>query len=183
MTSCGRVPYFLVSIAEGRGEGAKAIRYAGALRLDADLLPGQKKSFELRVSTNKKGFSESELTSVRKLDYQNALDARGTELESILAKGTRIEVPEDAVKNIYKAQILYNQTQIVQAADRDYSMPVQGSYGVWPWEQMKQLVVLDEFGYHDDVRKALGYFLKLQGTGQTHADVASNEGVFPGTGK
>jgi hypothetical protein len=165
------------------GAGVKVIRYAGALRFDADLLPGQKKSFELRVSTNKKGFSESELTTVRKLDFQSALDARVTELESILAKGTRIEVPEDAVNNIYKAQILYNQTQMVQAADRDYSMPVQGSYGVWPWEQMKQLVALDEFGYHDDVRNALGYFLKLQGTGQTHADVASNEGVFPGTGK
>ncbi len=169
--------------AHQEGPGVKVARYASALRFEADLLPGQKKSFELKVSTDEKGFSESELTAVRGLDYQSGLDARAAELESILAKGTTIEVPEEAVNRIYKAQILYNQTQMVQAADRDYYMPVQGSYGVWPWEQMKQLTALDEFGYHDDVKKSLGYFLKLQGTIHPHADVTSTEGVFPGTGK
>jgi hypothetical protein len=165
------------------GPGVKVTQSAGTLRFEADLLAGQKKSFELRVSTNKNGLSEIELQTVRKLDYQTELDSRVMELEAILAKGTKIDVPEDAVNNIYKAQILYNQTQMVQAADRGYYMPVQGSYGVWPWEQMKQLIPLDEFGYHEDVEKSLAYFVKLQGTSQPHADVSSTEGVFPGTGK
>ena len=91
----------------------------------------------------------------------------------------KIRVPEEAVNNIYKAQILYNQTQMVQAADRDYYMPVQGSFGVWPWEQMKQLVALDGYGHHEDVRKSLGYFLKLQGRRPPSAKVKSYEGVFP----
>ena len=37
-------------------------------------------------------------------------------------------------------------------------MPVQGSFGVWPWEQMKQLVALDGCGYHEDVKKGIGLF-------------------------
>lgn len=164
------------------GAGVKVTQYERALCFEADLLPGQKKSFVLKLSTNKKGFNESELTTVRKLDYQSGLDARAIELESILQKGTRIEVPEEAVNNIYKAQILYNQTQMVQAADRKYYMPVQGSWGVYPLEQMKQLITLDEFGYHDDVEKSLGYFLKLQETRSLPSAVASAEDVFPYTG-
>jgi hypothetical protein len=165
------------------GAGVKATQSEKHLRFEVDLLPGQKKSVDLKVSTTKAGFTEAELAMVRKMDYQSQLDARAMELDSILAKGTQISVPEEPVNNIYKAQILYEQTQMVQAADRDYYMPVQGSEGVWPWEQMKQLVPLDEFGYHDDVRKSLGYFLKLQGTSRPHAKVTTAEGVFPGTGK
>ena len=165
------------------GPGVSITRYKNALRFEATLLPGQRKSILLKVSTNKNGFSESELGLVRKLDFQSGLDARAIDLDAILANGTQISVPEDIVNNIYKAQILYNQTQMVQAADRDYYMPVQGSYGVWPWEQMKQLVPLDEYGYHDDVKKSLTYFLKIQGSYRPHAQVTSADGVFPATGK
>ena len=52
------------------------------------------------------------------------------ELEAVLTRGAKIHVPEEIVNNIYKAQILYNQTQMVQAADRDYYVPVQSSAGV-----------------------------------------------------
>jgi hypothetical protein len=161
------------------GPGVKVTRYEKILKFEMELLPGQKKSANLKVSSNKKGFTSVEIEKLRKLDYFAALDQRELELEEILRRGMKIRVPEEAVNNIYKAQILYNQTQIVQAADRDYYMPVQGSFGVWPWEQMKQLVALDGCGHHEDVRKSLGYFLKLQGRRPPHAKVKSYEGVFP----
>jgi hypothetical protein len=161
------------------GPGVKVTRYEKVLKFEMELLPGQKKSVNLKVSSNKRGFTSAEIEKLRKLDYFTALDQREMELEGILRRGMKIRVPEEAVNNIYKAQILYNQTQIVQAADRDYYMPVQGSFGVWPWEQMKQLVALDGCGYHQDVRKSLGYFLKLQGKRPPNAKVKSYEGVFP----
>jgi hypothetical protein len=161
------------------GPGVKVTRYEKILKFEMELLPGQKKSANLKVSSNKKGFTSVEIEKLRKLDYFAALDQRELELEEILRRGMKIRVPEEAVNNIYKAQILYNQTQIVQAADRDYYMPVQGSFGVWPWEQMKQLVALDGCGHHEDVRKSLGYFLKLQGRRPPNAKVKCYEGVFP----
>ena len=119
---------------------------------------------------------------MRRLDFFSARDQRVRELEAILDRGAKIHVPEEIVNNIYRAQILYNQTQMVQAADRDYYVPVQSSAGVWPWEQMKQLTGLDEFGYHDDVGKSLVYFLKIQGRRPPNAKVKSFAGVFPSSG-
>jgi hypothetical protein len=164
------------------GPGVKVTPYEKALRFEMDLLPGQKKSAYLKVSTNKQGLTTEEIERLHQLDFFSARDQRALELEAILAAGAKIRVPEKIVNDIYKAQILYNQTQMVQAADRPYYVPVQGSNGVWPWEQMKQLTVLDAFGYHEDVRKSLGYFLKLQGRRPPNAKVKSFEGVFPSTG-
>lgn len=164
------------------GPGVKVTRYGKVLKFEMELWPGQTKSANLKVSSNKQGFSSREIEKLRKLDYFSARDQRELELEGILARGAKIQVPEEVVNNIYKAQILYNQTQMVQAADRDYYMPVQGSAGFWPWEQMKQLVVLDGLGYHEDVRKSLGYYLKLQGRRPPNAQVKSYRGVFPPSG-
>ena len=119
---------------------------------------------------------------MRRIDFFSARDQRVRELEAILEQGAKIHVPEEIVNNIYRAQILYNQTQMVQAADRDYYVPVQSSAGVWPWEQMKQLTGLDELGYHDDVEKSLVIFCKLQGRRPPNAKVKSFAGVFPSSG-
>ena len=111
------------------GPGVKVTRYEKVLKFEMEFLPGQKKSVNLKVSSNKKGFTRAEVEAASEAGLFHALDQRVLELEEILARGTKIRVPEEAVNNIYKAQILYNQTQMVQAADRDYYMPVQG-YGV-----------------------------------------------------
>ena len=100
-------------------------------------------------------------------------------MEAILAKGTRIQVPEEIVNHIYKAQILYNQQLMVQAADRDYYFPVQSYIGMVPWEAMKMLVPLDSFGYHADTRKSLKYFLEIQGLHGPHGKHESTEGTIP----
>jgi len=164
------------------GPGVKVTPYEKAVRFEMDLLPGQKKSAYLKLSTNKQGLTTEEMERLRQLDFFSARDQRALELEAILAKGAKIRVPEQIVNDIYRAQILYNQTQMVQAADRPYYIPVQGSNGVWPWEQMKQLTALDACGYHEDVQKSLGYFLKLQGRRPPNAKVKSFEGVFPSSG-
>ena len=90
-------------------------------------------------------------------------------------------MPDAVVNNIYKAQILHYQTQIVQAADRDYCLPAQGFQGVWPWEAMKLTVHLDSIGHHEDVRKCLEYFLKIQGRFPPHGNFKSSADVFGGT--
>jgi len=164
------------------GPGVTATPYAKATRFEMDLLPGQKKNVCLKVCTNKHGFAPEEIARLRAIEFFSARDQRVRELEAILDRGAKIAVPEGIVNNIYKAQILYNQTQMVQAADRDYYVPVQSSMGVWPWEQMKQLTGLDEFGYHDDVKKSLGYLLKIQGRRPPNANVQSFAGVFPSSG-
>ncbi len=164
------------------GPGVTALPYAKATRFEMDLLPGQKKHVVLKISSNKRGFTPEEIAKLRTLDFFSARDQRAIELEAVLTRGAKIHVPEEAVNNIYKAQILYNQTQMVQAADRDYYVPVQSSAGVWPWEQMKQLTGLDEFGYHGDVEKSLEYFLKIQGHRPPNAKVKGFAGVFPSSG-
>ena len=164
------------------GPGVTATPFAKATRFEMDLLPGQKKNVYLKVSTNKRGFTPGEIETLRRLDFVSAQDQREIVLEAVLNRGAKIHVPEEIVNNIYKAQILHNQTQMVQVADRDYYMPVQSSAGVWPWEQMKQLTGLDEFGYHGDVEKSLVYLLKLQGKRPPNAKVKSFAGVFPSSG-
>jgi len=162
--------------------GVKVTRYEKVLKFDVELLPGQKKSVNLKVSSNKKGVTAAEVEKLRKLDFFTGLDHRLLELEAILARGTKVRVPEDTVNNIYKAQILYNQPQMVQAADRDYYMPVQGYVGVWPWETMKTLVPLDAAGYREDVAKSLRYFIKTQGMFPPHGQIKTYAGAFSGTG-
>ena len=163
--------------------GVSVTRYERLMKFELALFPGQTKAVNLKLSTNKKGLNTAELEKLRKLDFFTGLDQRELELERTLDNGTKIRVPETAVNNIYKAQILYNQTHIVQAADLDYYMPVDSITGVWPYSHMKQFVAMDEYGYHEDVRKALIYFLKLQGKRPPNKmKVTSYEGVFPSTG-
>ncbi|HLM82989.1 MAG TPA: hypothetical protein VK302_20490 [Terriglobales bacterium] len=163
--------------------GVTAKRHKRLMKFDVELLPGQTKAVNLKLSTNKKGLNTGELEKLWKLDFFTGLDQRELELERTLDNGTKIRVPEAAVNNIYKAQILYNQVHIVQAADSDYYMPVDSFTGVWPWSHMKQLVAMDEYGYHEDVRKSLIYFLKLQGKRPPNKmKVTSYEGVFPSSG-
>ncbi len=164
--------------------GVAATRYNRLTKFDVELLPGQTKAVNLKLSTNKNGLSTSELEKVRKLDFFTGLDQRELELERILGKGMKIRVPEAAVNNIYRAQILYNQAHIVQAADSDFYVPVDSFVGVWPWSHMKQMSAMDEYGYHEDVRKALIYFLKLQGRRPPNKmNVTSYEGVFPSSAR
>jgi hypothetical protein len=162
--------------------GMNVTRYEKVLKFEMELLPGQKKSVNLKLSSNKKGFTIPEVEKLRKLDFFGAQDQRVLQFETILDRGTRIQVPEERVNRIYKAQILFNQMQMVQAADRDYYMPVLGYNGVWPWEAMKTLVPLDAMGYAQDTAKSLQYFIKMQGKFPPHGQVKTYDGVFSGTG-
>ena len=156
--------------------------FEGALRFEMDLRAGARKSVRLEVSSNAKGFSPTEIERLREIDFMSARDRRALDLQGILAQGTQIRVPEDVVNNIYKAQILHNQPQMLQAADREYYVPVQGYLGVWPWEAMKMLVPLDAMGYHEDVGKSLEYFLKMQDKDPPFGQVKGYKGYFSGTG-
>lgn len=163
--------------------GIRTAAAGGSLRFETDLLPGQKRSVYLAVSSNKGGLSAVEIDRLRQLDFTSSHDGRVIGLETILNRGTKIQVPEEVVNNIYRAQILYNQTAMVQVADRDYYMPVQGYRGGWPWEEVKMLAPLDALGYHQDVRKSLAYFLRLQGKFPPNGQIQSYDGAFghPGT--
>ena len=85
------------------------------------------------------------------------------------------------MNNIYKAQILHNQCQILQAADKDYCVPVQGFQGVWPWEAMKLTVHLDSIGYHEDVQKVPGIFPKRTRKISAPRKFQEQRGTFGGT--
>ena len=162
--------------------GVQATCYRRATRLDMDLGPGQTLSVCWKISSHRNGFSAAELARLRRLDYRTAHDHRVRELEAVLARGTRIEVPEAVVNNVYRAQILYNQTAMVQAADRDFYVPVQGYVGVWAWEAAQMLVGLEALGYHEDTAKSYGYFFQTQGRYKPDGDVKSSRGVFINTG-
>ena len=162
--------------------GIRTTVYTSSFKFETDLRPGQRKNVYLEVSTHKHGFSNFEVEKLRKLDFYSSLDRRVLDLETIFARGTKIRVPESAVNNIYKAQILHSQSQLVQAADRDYYMPVYGFLGVWVWDIMKTLVPLDAMGYREDVAKSLEYLLRIQGRYPPHGQIKSSEGAFSGTG-
>lgn len=161
------------------GPGIQTTRYDKVLKYEMDLLPGQRKSIWIKLSSNKKGFSTAELDTLRRLDFLSALDQVELEQEAILAKGTKIQVPEEIVNRIYKAQILYDQQLMVQAADKDYYFPVQSYIGMVPWEAMKMLVPLDAAGYHDDTRRCLKYFIEIQGLHGPHGQNKSEDGTIP----
>ena len=162
-------------------EGVEASLYANALHFGMDLLPGAAKSIYLMVPTHYSGLSVEEMDALSQLDFHSALDQRIQDLEDFLKRGTQISVPENVVNNIYRAQILYDQAQVLQAADRDYCLPVQGFQGVWPWEAMKLTTGFDAIGLHDDARKCLEYFLKIQDRFHPQGDFKSAQGVFGGT--
>lgn len=155
--------------------------YDQVLHFGVKLRPKDRQSVRLMITSSARGLASIELTALREIDFSSALERRVLDLESILEKGTQIHVPETEVNNIFRAQILYNQSQILQAADRDYCVPVQGFQGVWPWEAMKLTVHWDSIGHHEDVRKCLEYFLKVQGRFPPHGNFQSKEGTFGGT--
>jgi hypothetical protein len=159
----------------------RAIAYDKVVCFPVELRPGEKKSVRFVVTSSAQGLTAEELATVKQMDLHSALDQRVFDLEAILAKGTQIQVPDDVVNNAYRAQILHNQSQILQAADKDYCVPVQGYQGVWPWEAMKLTVHWDSIGYHEDVRKCLEYFLKVQGKFPPHGTFKNSDAVFGGT--
>lgn len=155
--------------------------YDNVLRFPVELRPGEKKSIHFMITSSARGLTADELTAATELDSSSALDQRVADLEGILERGTQIHVPDAVVNNIYRAQILHNQSEILQAADEDYCVPVQGYQGVWPWEAMKLTVHWDSIGHHDDVQKCLEYFLKVQGRFPPHGNFKGKEGTFGGT--
>jgi hypothetical protein len=155
--------------------------YDHVLHFPVELRPKEKKSIRLMVTSSARGLTAGELAELGEMDFSSALEQRAFDLEGIIEKGTRIQVPDAAVNSIYKAQILHYQTQLLQAADKDYCIPAQGYQGVWPWEAMKLTVHLDSIGHHEDVRKCLKYFLKIQGRFPPHGNFKSSEAVFGGT--
>jgi hypothetical protein len=162
--------------------GVKVTRYANVLKLEMELRPGATAGVRVKVSSNKKGFTPDEIERLRKLDFDAAHDRRVAELEATLDAGMKIEVPEAVVNNIYKAQILYNQTAMVQGADRDYYMPVQGYQGVWAWEAAQMLMPMAALGYYGDTARSFDYFIKTQGLYKPDGDGKSKEGVFSNLG-
>ncbi len=151
------------------------------LQFPIELGPRETKSIRLMVTSSARGLTPGELAELQKMDFSSSLEQRALDLEGIIAKGTQIQVPDAAVNSIYKAQILQYQSQLLQAADKDYCLPAQGFQGVWPWEAMKLTVHLDSIGHHEDVRKCLQYFLKIQGRFPPHGNFKSSEAVFGGT--
>jgi hypothetical protein len=162
--------------------GIQTTVYTKVLKFEMELRPGETKGVCFKVSSNAKGFSELEIERLREMDFFTERDQRAMGLRVLLEQGVQIRVPEEVVNNIYKAQILYTQPMMVQAADRDYYMPVQGYLGVWPWEAMKMLGPLDATGYHQDVGKSLEYFLKMQDRYPPEGDIDGYKGYFSGTG-
>ncbi|HEX4424146.1 MAG TPA: hypothetical protein VH079_02020 [Terriglobales bacterium] len=155
--------------------------YDHVLHFPLQLKPNETKSLRLMVTSSARGLTADETSILQKMDFSSALDQRIRNLEATLAVGTQITVPDDVVNNIFRAQILHYQTQILQAADKDYCLPVQGFQGVWPWEAMKLTTHLDSIGHHEDVRKCLEYFLKIQGRFPPHGNFKSSDAVFGGT--
>ena len=159
----------------------KALSYNNVLRFAVDLRPGETQKIHWTITSSARGLTPGELEQLREMGFYSELEKRVHDLEAILGKGTQVRVPETAVTNIFKAQILHTQSQILQAADEDYCLPVQGFQGVWPWEAMKLTTHLDSIGHHEDARKCLTCFLKIQGKFPPHGHCKSNEGVFGGT--
>ncbi len=155
--------------------------FENALHFQFTLVPHERRSVRFVLSSNAKGFTQGELRILRDFSFEDALQTRIADLESLLHKGAQISVPEIRLNDIYKSQILYTHAQLLQGADRDYCLPVQGFQGVWPWEAMKFLAPLDMMGYHEDVRKGLSYFLKIQDRFCPQGNFKSNHGVFGGT--
>jgi len=155
--------------------------YDHVLHFAVELKPKESKSIRLMVTSSERGLTIAEAAIVQSMDFSSVLRQRVLNLEATLAVGTQITVPDDVVNNIYRAQILHYQTQILQAADKNYCLPVQGFQGVWPWEAMKLTTHLDSIGHHDDVRKCLEYFLKIQGRFPPHGAFKSSDAVFGGT--
>jgi hypothetical protein len=157
------------------------VAYDNVLRFEMNLPPGESRRVRWMVSSSALGLGASEISALRKLDLASVLGDRVAELDAIIESGTQIRVPEPIVNNIYKAQILNVQSQILQAADQDYCLPVQGYQGVWPWEAMKLTTPLDSIGHHRDAEKCLEYFLKVQGRFPPHGTAKSSKGTFGGT--
>ena len=155
--------------------------YDNVLEFPIALQPTERRIIRLMVTSSARGLTKDELAALVNIDFSSALESRILDLEDILSSGTQIEVPDEAVNNIYKAQILHCQSQILQAADKHYRLPVQGYQGVWPWEAMKLTTHLDSMGYHEDARRCLEYFLTIQGRFVPHGNFKGSEGVFGGT--
>jgi hypothetical protein len=171
-----------ISLGAFRTDGSiNAAAGEGVWQFGFNLKPGEQKTVHFFLTSSARGLTAAELRTVKNSNFNSEMDQRVEELESLLGAGMQIEVPDPTVARIFKAQILHAQSQILQAANRDYRVLVQGFQGVWPWEVMKFAVHWDSIGHHEDVRKCLEYFLQIQGRFPPHGDFKNSDGVFGGT--
>ena len=108
-----------------------------------------------------------------------------------LARGTRIQVPEPMVQDVYQTLTLNNLQFLASSHDAESCRPGQGGYHafstVYGWEASHYLIQMARQGYHAELCRVLDYLLTTQAdsTGSPQAlrkgpegDISDVEGCF-----
>ncbi len=112
-------------------------------------------------------------------EYKRQADLWSHRLETAAA----IEVPEKIVQDIYGVLTCNGLQFLGSGAGTSYLKPGQGGYNsfstVYGWESSNYLPIMDQQGFHGEVRRVLDYFLTTQhGHSGPDGDISTAEGSF-----
>ncbi|MBP1990690.1 hypothetical protein [Paenibacillus eucommiae] len=178
----------------GIGLSKKGEKFVNALKLTAELEPGESAYIELEVpypfglgtpaqSTTSTASTAEGMGSSHVTGREAALAACQKLWADVLADGMILEVPDSQVQRVLDT-ITINLFQLMASNERgDSIIPGQGGYNdfamVYSWEVAFYIRTLDRLGYSSIVERILNYFMSTQDDSiGPDGDIKSAEGSF-----
>jgi hypothetical protein len=127
-------------------------------------------------------FTRSDLPTLRQSDFDEARAACRARWEAYLAGGL-FQTPERTVNAYVRTALINGLQMLAEEPGKPWLTCGQGGFYprkfIWSVELEQLLTQLDRFGYHDEIRRALDYFMTTQdGSKGPIGKISSPEGSF-----
>ena len=128
-------------------------------------------------------FTRNDLPVLRLKDFDASKTAYRAGWEACLSRSARFQTPERTVNRYVRAALINSLQMFAQEPGKPWLACGQGGFYprkfIWSVEQSQLLMSLDRFGYHDEVRRAIDYFMTTQdGSKGPHGKIQSPDGSF-----
>jgi len=157
--SPGRLPIALSFAAAKEAAITISIPYEGVQQ------PADKEDTGLRWRADK-AFLRGDEPALAAVSFENQYEEQRRHWQQRLQQATAILVPEPIVGQIYRTLTLGDLQFLGGAPGVNHLRPGQGGFNdfsvVYGWESSHYLTVMDKQGFHDEVRRALDFFLTTQ---------------------
>jgi len=128
-------------------------------------------------------FTRNDLPALRQSDFDEARVACQAGWEAYLDRAASFQTPEGTVNAYVRTALINGLQMLAEEPGKPWLTCGQGGFYprkfIWSVELEQLLTMLDRLGYHDEVRRALDYFMTTQdGSKGPIGKISSPEGSF-----
>jgi hypothetical protein len=150
----------------------------GAIRYSLQLSANEQ--HEIYMVVPGRPLPDSETGVLKSLQYQKLYDQTIEYWKTLLAKGMKLELPDEHLQNLYNANLHHFLISFTKDSTRDeyYANTAAFIYGAIGSESSPIIQALDMRGMHHHAKKCLDAFLSTQGDAVPDGEYKSQEGGF-----